>query len=227
LDPRSAAAALAASALTLVAPALPGAISNAVSHPQQATAANAADVFSPPLASWAPHCLGFGSQWRYCNGTPLRECANGSVWLHTGVDIVATAGEDVAAAGDGVIIGFLVDPVFRGGVLIRHQTSAGVVITQYWHVWLQQGFAVGTQVTRGQVFASVADMGDRTHLHFAVFDGDYNAHAWNGALPPSACSGFPAFPYRFIDPNAFLASHAPPPPHPAPARIRRGRIVYE
>lgn len=167
-----------------------------------------ADIFGYPLPSWSPHCLGFSSEWRYCNGAPLRECANGNVWLHTGVDEVATAGEPVMAAGDGVIAGYLIDPVFRGGVLIRHQTSTGVVITQYWHVWLRPGFGPGTRVTRGQAFADVADMEDLTHLHFAVFMGDYEPHAWNGALPPTACSGFPAFPYRFVDPNAFLQAHA-------------------
>ena len=215
--------------LTLAVPAVPDAAAASVSHPVQPLEAVASDVFTAPLASWSPHCLGFGSQWRYCNGTPLRECANGSVWLHTGVDEVATVGEPVAAAGDGVIIGYLVDPQFRGGVLIRHSTSGGTVITQYWHVWLRPGFMVGTPVTRGQAFATVADMGSRTHLHFAVFDGLYDAHAWNGALPPSACSGFPAFPYRFIDPNAFLAAHAPPAPPPPDVLFRvMGRWrVYE
>jgi hypothetical protein len=58
--------------------------------------------------------------------------------------------------------------------------------------------------------ANVADMGDRTHFHFAVFNGDMESHAWNGALPPSACSGFPAFPYRFVDPTAFIEAHLPP-----------------
>lgn len=173
------------------------------------TAPKAADVFQFPLASWSPHCLGFGSEWRYCNGTPLRACANGAVWLHTAADVVASAGQGVAAAGDGEIIGFLVDPTFRGGVLIRHPTSAGVVITQYWHVWLRSGFTVGSQVKRGQVFAEVADMGSKTHLHFAVFKGDMEAHAWNGALPPSPCSGFPAFPYKFVDPTAFIDEHGP------------------
>jgi hypothetical protein len=95
-------------------------------------------------------------------------------------------------------------------VLIRHATSRGTVITQYWHVWLRSGFGVGSKVKRGEAFATVADMGSRTHLHFAVFKGAFEAHAWNGALPPSACSGFPAFPYRFIDPNAFLEAHAAP-----------------
>ncbi|HEX2679955.1 MAG TPA: M23 family metallopeptidase, partial [Candidatus Dormibacteraeota bacterium] len=175
-----------------------------------------ADVFTYPLPTWNPHCLGFGSEWRYCNGTPLRSCPNGAVWLHTAVDVIATAGEPVMAAGDGQIIGYLIDPTFRGGVLIRHATSAGVVITQYWHVWLRAGFGIGTAVKRGEVFADIADMGDKTHLHFAVFAGDYEPHAWNGALPPTPCAGFPVFPYRFVDPNAFLEAHQ------APVRLARG-----
>jgi murein DD-endopeptidase MepM/ murein hydrolase activator NlpD len=174
-----------------------------------AAAPSFADVFQYPLPEWVPNCLGFGSEWRYCNGTPLRSCPAGAVWLHTGVDIT-TGIQPVMAAGDGVIIGYLIDPQFRGGVLIRHQTSAGVVITQYWHVWLRYGFGVGSGVKRGQVFADVADIGSRTHLHFAVFNGDYEPHAWNGALPPAPCSGFPAFPYRFVEPNAFIEAHLPP-----------------
>lgn len=165
-----------------------------------------ADVFQYPLPTWEPHCLGFGSEWRVCQGTVLRACPSGAVWLHTGVDVVSGI-QPVMAAGDGVIEGYLVDPTFRGGVLIRHSTTEGVLITQYWHVWLRPGFQVGTPVTRGEVFADVADMGSLTHLHFAVFKGDYEPHAWNGALPPTGCDGFPAFPYRFIEPNAFIQSH--------------------
>ena len=173
-----------------------------------ATAPAASDVFQLPLPTWAPHCLGFGSEWRYCNGTPLRACATGAVWLHTGTDEVASAGEAVVAAGDGVIVGYSIDPTFRGGVLIRHSTTFGVVITQYWHVWLRSGFTVASRVKRGQEFADVADMGSLTHLHFAVFNGDLEAHSWNGALPPTACSGFPAFPYKFVDPTAFIEAHS-------------------
>ena len=184
-----------------------------------APAPSSPDTFDFPLTSWSPHCLGFGSQWRYCNGVPLRECPSGAVWLHTGTDEVASVGEPVRAAGDGVIAGYLVDPQFRGGVLIRHHASFGVVITQYWHVWLNPGFAVGSQVRRGQVFAQIADMGEKTHFHFAVFMGDMESHAWNGALPPSACSGFPAFPYKFVDPTAFIESHL------SPVRLVRGARV--
>lgn len=175
-------------------------------------AAAPADYFQYPLPAWEPHCLGFGSEWRYCNGTVLRRCsATGAIWLHTGVDI-KTGIQPVMAAANGVIIGYIVDPTFRGGVLIRHQTAAGIVITQYWHVWPRAGFGVGTVVTRGEVFADIADMGSRTHFHFAVFLGDYDSHAWNGALPPAPCDGFPAFPYHFVNGTLFVQAHMQPAP---------------
>ncbi len=208
----SAAAAVALGAMWSPTPVLaPGATSVASSI----AAAQPADYFQFPLPAWEPHCLGFGSEWRYCNGTVLRRCGtSGAVWLHTGVDI-ATGIEPVMAAANGVIIGYLVDPTFRGGVLIRHETPAGIVITQYWHVWPRAGFTVGTVVARGEVFADIADMGSRTHFHFAVFNGDYEPHAWNGALPPAACDGFPAFPYRFVNATTFVQSHLQPAPRQA------------
>ena len=176
------------------------------------TAAAPADYFQYPLPTWEPHCLGFGSEWRLCNGTVLRRCStNGAIWLHTGVDI-KTGIQPVRAAANGVIIGYIVDPTFRGGVLIRHQTADGIVITQYWHVWPRAGFRVGTVVTRGEVFADIADMGSRTHFHFAVFLGGYDSHAWNGALPPSRCDGFPAFPYHFVNATTFVQAHMQPAP---------------
>jgi murein DD-endopeptidase MepM/ murein hydrolase activator NlpD len=190
-------------------------------------AAKPADSFQYPLPSWQPHCLGFGSQWRLCNGTVLRRCAaTGSVWLHTGVDI-RTGIQPVMAAANGVIVGYIVDPTFRGGVLIRHQTSQGVVLTQYWHVWPRPGFRPGKVVTKGQVFADIANMGTRTHLHFAVFRGDYVPTAWRGALPPHGCDGFPAFPSHFVNPTAFIKAHQPPvhalPVQPLPAhQCRQG-----
>src|SRR5258707_579580 len=157
-----------------------------------AAAAAPADYFQYPLPTWEPHCLGFGSEWRYCDGTVLMRCsATGAIWLHTGVDI-RTGIQPVMAAANGVIIGYIVDPTFRGGVLIRHQTAAGVVITQYWHVWPRAGFGVGTVVTRGEVFADIADMGSRTHFHFAVFLGDFDSHAWNGPLGLSGPRGWGA-----------------------------------
>jgi murein DD-endopeptidase MepM/ murein hydrolase activator NlpD len=178
------------------------------------TAAQPVDYFQFPLPSWQPHCLGFGSEWRYCDGTVLRRCSTtGAIWLHTGVDIT-TGIQPVMAAANGVIVGYIVDPTFRGGILIRHETPNGIVITQYWHVWPRTGYTIGTVVTRGEVFADIADMGSRTHFHFAVFIGDYEADAWRGALPPTRCDGFPAFPYRFVNPTDSVMSHWQPTPRP-------------
>lgn len=190
--------------------------------PQLTASVQRADYFQLPLPTWAPHCLGFGSQWRLCDGTVLRRCsATGAVWLHTGVDI-RTGIQPVRAAANGVIAGYIVDPIFKGGVLIRHQTSQGIVLTQYWHVWPRPGFRPGKVVTKGEVFADIASMGSRTHLHFAVFRGDDEPNAWRGALPPAGCDGFPAFPYRFVNPTAFIKAHlalaAPSPSQASPAQ---------
>jgi murein DD-endopeptidase MepM/ murein hydrolase activator NlpD len=212
LSKLGAAAAIAAGAMVSPTPAQSPDASQVASAKQ---AAQPADYFQLPLPTWEPHCLGFGSEWRLCNGTVLRRCsATGAVWLHTGVDI-RTGIQPVMAAANGVITGYIVDPTFRGGVLIRHQTPGGIVITQYWHVWPRAGFKVGTAVKRGEVFADIADMGSRTHFHFAVFNGDYEPHAWNGALPPTPCDGFPAFPYRFVNATTFVQSHLQPAPRQA------------
>jgi murein DD-endopeptidase MepM/ murein hydrolase activator NlpD len=198
---------------------MPGPAGQATAAAPPVLAAQRADSFQFPLPTWQRHCLGFGSQWRLCDGTVLRRCsATGAIWLHTGIDIT-TGIQPVRAAANGVIVGYIVDPVFKGGVLIRHQTAQGIVLTQYWHVWPRRGFRPGTVVTKGEVFADVANMGSRTHLHFAVFRGDYVANAWRGALPPSGCDGFPAFPYHFIDPTAFIKAHLAPAPAPAPTPI--------
>jgi murein DD-endopeptidase MepM/ murein hydrolase activator NlpD len=182
-----------------------------------AVAAQKADSFQLPLPTWQPHCLGFGSQWRLCDGTVLRRCSStGAIWLHTGVDI-RTGIQPVRAAANGVIVGYTVDPTFKGGVLIRHQTAQGIVLTQYWHVWPRPGFGPGKVVTKGQIFADIANMGSRTHLHFAVFRGDFTPDAWRGALPPSACDGFPAFPNHFVNATAFVKAHLPPVPAPVKA----------
>lgn len=194
--------------LLLVQPG--GSGSPTATEPALKAAAAAGDYFQFPLPTWEPHCLSFGSPWRLCDGTVLRTCpATGEVWQHTGADI-RTGIQPVMAAADGVIIGSIVDPTFRGGVLIRHSTAEGIVLTQYWHVWPRPDFKIGTAVSRGQVFADIADMGAQTHLHFAVFRGDYEADSWRGALPPTACSGFPAFPYHFVEPTAFIQAHLQP-----------------
>src|SRR2546427_12818967 len=78
-----------------------------------AAAASKAIYFQYPLPTWQPHCLGFGTEWRYCDGTALRRCSpTGAIRLHTGVDI-KTGTLPVLAAADGALAGDSVDPQFR------------------------------------------------------------------------------------------------------------------
>src|SRR2546430_10413939 len=58
---------------------------------------NPADVFQYPLPTWQPHCLGFGSEWRYCNRTPPRARAS-CVLADNGADRVAAVGQAADAA---------------------------------------------------------------------------------------------------------------------------------
>src|ERR1700694_5320311 len=74
----------------------------------------ASDYFNYPLPTWEPHCLGFGSEWRLCNGTVLRSCASGAVWLHTGVDIKTGIKPVMAAEGGGIGVS-IADLTVHGG----------------------------------------------------------------------------------------------------------------
>lgn len=99
----------AASALLVQVPS--GTPAAAIGPPAAPDAVATTDYFQYPLPTWEPHCLGFGSQWRLCDGTVLRACPSGAVWLHTGVDI-RTGIQPVMAAADGVIAGYIVDLFF-------------------------------------------------------------------------------------------------------------------
>ena len=60
---------------------------------------------------------------------------------------------------------------------------------------------VGDTVTKGQKIATVADLGDNTHLHFGIRENAYSNISNRGALPQTDCGGDPAFPEYFIDPE--------------------------
>src|SRR5260370_529061 len=87
--------------------------------------AQPADYFQFPLPSWEPHCLGFGSEWRYCNGTVLRRCSgSGAVWVHPGGDIKTEVQPGMAAGNDGTI-GHHADPTVPAGSFTRPETPVG------------------------------------------------------------------------------------------------------
>ena len=91
---------------------------------------------------------------------------NGEGAFHTGVDISATFGEPVRAAGDGTVQKAGLETGYGRVIVISHGNG---IETLYGHL---SGFAVtgGQQVTRGQVIGYVGISGRSTgpHLHYEV-----------------------------------------------------------
>lgn len=136
--------------------------------------------------------LGFGEDWvhGYCEGM---------VKIHTGIDVVATKGEDICAAEAGEVrwIGSTGGhPEWKYGIVIQHSDFT----TLYWHVDL--AVDVGDMVAKGERIGVVADLGENTHLHFGVRLASYSEISIRGALPQTECGGDPAFPERFVDPRS-------------------------
>ena len=155
---------------------------------------------------------------------------------HAGVDLFALDGAGkivwgqathapVHAVGDGVVIAAL-NAGSEGHILIVEHLlpDASDVYSVYWHVDHVQ-VAPGQPVTRGQILAVVKDMGLNSHLHWEMRtfrDGESlfpagtagaqqcNGHqagvgyTWDGD-PARAHPDF----YGYLDPLAFVATHAP------------------
>ena len=86
--------------------------------------------------------------------------------FHPGVDIAASYGTDVDAAGDGMVIEAGRDAGYGRSVLIDHGDG---ISTRYGH--LSRIFVVvGEQVKRGEVVGAVGMSGRTTgpHLHYEV-----------------------------------------------------------
>lgn len=86
--------------------------------------------------------------------------------FHSGVDISAPAGTEVAATADGVIIFADRESGYGKEILVDH--GAGIT-TRYGHL-SQINVVVGQQVTRGQIIGAVGRTGKTTgpHLHYEV-----------------------------------------------------------
>ena len=94
--------------------------------------------------------------------------ARGAMVLHEGVDLVASYGAPILAAGDGVVKG--AEPKGRYGnwIEIDHE---GDLATVYGHLAsFAPGIEAGTPVTRGQLIGFVGLTGRTTgpHVHFEV-----------------------------------------------------------
>jgi len=87
--------------------------------------------------------------------------------FHTGIDVSATLGTPVMAAGDGIVVAVAHTYVGYGNyVIVAH---GGGVLTLYAHL-LDTAVTPGARVTRGQVIGREGSSGYSTgpHLHFEV-----------------------------------------------------------
>lgn len=144
----------------------------------------------------------FGANWNntYCGGL---------IKKHNGTDFQASAGTAVYAAEDGIVKEVLYDDPWAYNIVLEHYTlSGGNFTTVYWHVIPTSGIAPASSgqtpvfVPKGMQIGTVANLGGNTHFHLGVRNGVYAAGvSGTGGLPQNNCSGYPAFPANFIDPN--------------------------
>lgn len=91
---------------------------------------------------------------------------------HTGVDILASPGEAVMAAADGVIGAIYEDPMMGTCMTVVH--SGGAVSTyKGLYSTLPDGIVQGAAVTKGQVIAAVGDtalaeIAEEPHVHYEL-----------------------------------------------------------
>jgi murein DD-endopeptidase MepM/ murein hydrolase activator NlpD len=91
-----------------------------------------------------------------------------AMFMHEGIDLVASAGTPVYAAGDGVVAGAA--PNGRYGNWIRIEHSAKLA-TVYGHLMaFAPGIEPGERVARGELIGFVGNTGRSTgaHLHFEL-----------------------------------------------------------
>ena len=141
----------------------------------------------------------FGDDWiTYCDG---------EIKLHTGIDIQATANEEVSIAESGKIKLIFEDTSqYQWGWCVVIEHDDGSYTTTYWHLNDPRSseIYVGADVVKGYFLGTVKNMSANTHLHFGVRMHAYTAdNVPNaGALPQTPnCGGYPAYPEFFINPE--------------------------
>lgn len=140
----------------------------------------------------------FGSDWS--TGTTC----NNLIKKHNGTDFKASSGTPVFAAEDGIVkdVHFDSSGMWAYNIVLEHfHPVSGKYTTVYWHVE-NISVSAGDFVPKAYYMATVANLGSRTHFHFGIRIGSYDAGiSGTGALPQTECGGYPAFPAGFIDPD--------------------------
>ena len=157
-------------------------------------------VFKWPLTgpkSSRNESLTFGDTWTF------GECPTGTYKKHTGIDVNATAEEEVYAAHNGVVRKIYTGQHSQWADAIVVESNDGRFTTVYWHVTKYRNLSENDTVTKGQQIAKIARLGANTHFHFGVrFSAFSDPESYAGALPVAGCGGYLAYPEKFLNPDS-------------------------
>ena len=101
---------------------------------------------------------------------------HGGQRLHAGVDIAASAGTPISAAGDGVVFRAGWHSSYGNHVMITHSMNGKTYTTVYAHM-SSINASVGQVVNKGQGIGKMGTTGSSTgvHLHFELHNGTYSS----------------------------------------------------
>jgi murein DD-endopeptidase MepM/ murein hydrolase activator NlpD len=120
----------------------------------------------PPVGAVPVYLMPDGT-WKTSFAAPAKR-SPGQLFMHDGVDLVATAGTPVHAAADGVVAGVGPNGRYGNWIQINH---AGKLSTVYGHLKeFVPGLEAGKTVSRGDLIGFVGNTGRSTgaHLHFEL-----------------------------------------------------------
>jgi murein DD-endopeptidase MepM/ murein hydrolase activator NlpD len=151
--------------------------------------------------------FGFGVNWveaDTCTGRPK---------THVGIDIVdgtnTAPGATVKAAYGGVVAEVYTAQSKWGAAVVLLHGSCWTTV--YWHV--VPTVSKDQVVSQGQKIGTIFDLYTKSggqygnHLHFGFRAKPFNNPVSRaGALPKSACSGYPAAPEHFVNPTSLIWS---------------------
>jgi murein DD-endopeptidase MepM/ murein hydrolase activator NlpD len=105
--------------------------------------------------------------------------------FHPGIDIANSEGTPAKAAADGVVFRAYQSPSYGNTVMISHKIHGKLFTTVYAHL-NSYHVSTGERVIKGQDIGGMGNTGESfgSHLHFELYDGQWNPPPHNGAVDP-------------------------------------------
>lgn len=141
----------------------------------------------------------FGSPW----GNPYEEFLFGTKYAHhVAVDLNASGGTNVKASHSGkVYLGSASTDVKTWGYYVQVEGNLGgeIITTTYMHLQKTGRPKDGSWIEKGKLLGKVYDVsgvkGEKSHLHFAIYQGSRASHTREGSLK------YDQFPKKYINPQ--------------------------